>query len=111
MAESTPATQPMLAHMVYFTLHESSEATRAELVASCHRYLKDHPGIVYFSVGTRVEDLAREVNDREFDVSLNVVFANREAHDQYQTAPTHLQFISENRAKWKQVRVYDSYLT
>jgi len=101
---------PMLAHMVYFTLKDRSpQAVRAQ-VAACHKYLSGHPGQAYFSVGTHVPDLAREVN-QDFDVALNVVFGSRKAHDDYQTAEKHLQFIAESKPGWAQVRVYDSYLS
>ena len=98
-----------LAHSVYFTLHDSSPAARQKLVAACHRYLPGHPGEVSFSVGT-VADLARAVNDRDFDVALHIVFENRAAHDAYQTARRHEQFIAECKSGWKKVRVFDSDL-
>lgn len=99
-----------LSHMVYFTLNDSSEAKIQELVAACHKYLNDHPGVTYFSVGTLNPDLARPVNDRGYDVALNVVFADRASHDLYQVAPRHNQFIDEQKPNWKQVRVFDSDL-
>lgn len=104
------AAGPKLAHIVYFSLHESSTAGREKLAQACRTYLNDHPGTVYFGVGTPVADLTREVNDRDFDVALHVVFADRKSHDAYQVAPRHLQFIAENKATWKKVRVFDSYL-
>ncbi|MBT5017114.1 Dabb family protein [Planctomicrobium sp.] len=98
----------MLVHNVFFTLYDSSDSAVKEMVATCHKYLKDHPGVVFFAAGEVAEDLARPVNDRMYHVALHVIFDNRENHDIYQTAPTHLQFIEENKAKWKQVRVFDS---
>jgi hypothetical protein len=97
-----------LSHMVYFTLHEPTEAKTKELVDACKKYLDGHEGVVYFSVGTLNKDLARPVNDHGYQVALNVVFASREAHDRYQVAPRHDQFIAEQKANWKQVRVFDS---
>lgn len=99
-----------LAHMVYFTLHDSSEAACDKLIADCEKYLTDHAGTIYFSVGKRVPDLQRPVNDQEFHVALNVVFDSREAHDRYQTDPRHLKFIEENKSTWKQARIFDSYV-
>lgn len=99
-----------LAHMVYFTLHDASPAAQQKLIDECHKYLKGHPGEVYFSAGTLVPDLARPVNDRAFHVSLNVVFDSRKAQDDYQAAPRHIEFIEKNKANWKQVRVFDSYV-
>ena len=100
---------PKLAHCVFFALKDAMPAARQELIDACHRYLTGHPGEVSFSVGT-LSDLAREVNDRDFDVALLIVFENRAAHDAYQTAAQHQTFIDENKANWKKVRVFDSNL-
>lgn len=97
-----------LGHMVYFTLKDRSPASVDALVAACRKYLNDHPGIVYFGVGRVVPDLDRPVNVRDFDVALQLVFESRAAHDAYQTAPRHLQFIEENKPTWAQVRVFDA---
>jgi hypothetical protein len=96
--------------MVFFTLKDSSTAARQQLVESCRKYLSGHDGTLYFSAGVRVEELQREVNDREFDVALHVVFRDKAAHDAYQVHPRHLQFIAENRDGWSRVRVFDSYV-
>ena len=101
---------PQLAHMVYFTLEDNSPEEVNNLLNEIHKYLNDHPGLVYFSCGTLNQDLNRPVNDREFDVCLNTVFADRAAHDAYQLAPRHLEFIERNKPKWKRVRVFDSDL-
>lgn len=99
---------PRLAHIVFFTLKEKTPAARAKLVAACQKYLKPHPGVVFFAAGTIAEDLKRDVNDRDFDVSLHIVFDTRENHDRYQTAELHQKFIAENQAMWAKVRVFDS---
>ena len=100
--------EPMLVHNVYFTLNQNSPAARRKLVEDCHKYLAGHPGVVYFSAGILCDSLARPVNDREFDVGLHVVFRTMADHDAYQQHPRHLQFIEENKATWKKVRVFDS---
>ena len=48
------------------------------------------------------------MNDRDFDVALHIVFDSIEAHDAYQDAPSHHQFINENKPNWKVVRVFDA---
>ena len=98
----------MLCHDVYFTLNDAADAAKANLVAACKKYLAKHPGEVSFTCGTRCQELRREVNDVAFDVALHIVFENKAAHDAYQTAPRHEQFIEECRANWKSVRVFDS---
>lgn len=104
------AAEPQLGHMVFFTLKEDNESNRKALVAACDKYLSDHDGTVYYSAGAVADDLDREVNDREFDVALHLVFENKAAHDKYQTHAQHLKFIDTNKHLWEKVRVFDSYI-
>ena len=101
----------MLGHMVYFTLKDRSPAAIEKMVQDCHKYLTDHPGTVFFAAGTLVPDLTRPVNQTNFDVALHVVFDTREAHDAYQQADRHNQFIAENKPNWERVRVFDAYVS
>jgi Stress responsive A/B Barrel Domain len=101
----------LLAHNVFFSLHDRSEAARARLIAACRTHLAPHAGVVFFACGGREPGLARDVNDLDFDVALHVVFTDRAAHDAYQTTPAHLRFIAENKENWKKVRVFDSLVT
>ena len=110
MAADSATPEKQLAHMVYFTLAEQTPENRQKLVDACKKYLTKHEGEVYFSVGTLVADLDRPVNARDWDVALNLVFKNRAAHDKYQVAPRHNEFIETSKALWKSVKVYDSYL-
>jgi heme-degrading monooxygenase HmoA len=100
----------MLGHMVYFTLKERTPEAIDKLVEDCRTYLTGHPGLVFFAAGTLVPDLTRPVNQTDFDVALHTVFESREAHDAYQTAPRHLEFIERNKASWERVRVFDAYV-
>jgi hypothetical protein len=100
--------QRMIVHNVYFRLKDRSPAARAALVAACRKYLPDHDGVVFFACGVVCDELAREVNDRDWDVGLHLVFANKAAHDVYQTTPAHEQFIAENKQNWDRVRVFDT---
>lgn len=97
----------MLAHSVYFSLKDRSPEAVAALVASCLEHLTGHPGEIAFSVGT-LAPYDRQVNDREWDVFLLIVFDSQGAHDAYQTAPRHERFIAENATEWAQVRVFDA---
>jgi hypothetical protein len=109
-AMSTNAPEAQVGHMVFFKLKDSTEANRAKLVAACDKYLSGHDGVIYYSAGVIGDDFRRDVNDRDFDVALHVVFADKAAHDQYQTAPRHLKFIEECKPDWAKVRVFDSYI-
>jgi hypothetical protein len=95
-------------HDVYFTLKDSSPENKARLVAACKKYLPSHPGVKFFFVGTLAAELKREVNDRDWDVGLHIVFDSKANHDKYQDAPLHKQFIDENKDNWKKVRVFDT---
>src|SRR5262245_47420776 len=98
----------LLVHNVYFALKDNSPAARQKLLAASRKCLTDHKGIVFFACGTLAEELKREVNDRNFDVGLHIVYEDQAAHDRYQEAASHLKFIEENKANWSKVRVFDS---
>lgn len=98
---------PKIAHNVYFLLKDASPEAQKKLIDACNMYLTDHPGTLFFAAGT-LADFDRPVNDRDWHVGLHVVFKDRQAHDQYQQAPRHLQFIEENKENWAKVRVFDT---
>ena len=98
----------MMVHDVYFTLHDNSEAAKRRLLDGCKKYLVDHPGVLAFACGTVAAELARPVNDRDFDVSLHIMFVDKAAHDRYQASPAHVRFVEENRDNWTRARVFDS---
>jgi hypothetical protein len=101
----------LLAHNVYFALTDNSPAARAKLVEACQTHLAGHAGIVFFACGTLAEPLKRDVNDRDWDVGLHIVFRDQSAHDAYQSSAGHQRFIAENKANWKRARVFDSFVT
>jgi hypothetical protein len=98
----------MLAHSVFFSLKDNSPSAIQAMVNSCKKYLSDHPGVIFFAAGTLNQELNRPVNDRDFDVVLHVIFDSKGSHDAYQVAPSHQQFIQENKPNWRLVRVFDA---
>jgi hypothetical protein len=105
------AADPQLSHMVYFKLKDNSDAARDKLVAACKEFLSEHEGTIHFSVGVLAKDFNRPVNDKDFDVTLNLVFRNKAAHDKYQDSERHKKFIEKCQDNWDKVRVFDSYLS
>jgi Stress responsive A/B Barrel Domain len=97
-----------LAHNVFFKLKDNSAANVAALVAACKKYLNVQPGIVFFAAGPLCTELTRDVNVRDWDVGLHLVFVDKAAHDAYQDDPTHVKFVTENKPTWASVRVFDS---
>ena len=100
----------LIVHNVFFALKDNAPAKVQELVNACSKYLSKHPGEVYFSTGPRAKEFARDVNVQDWDVALHIVFQTKADHDRYADAPRHVQFIQENQANWKKVRVFDSLL-
>jgi hypothetical protein len=102
--------EPKLAHNVYFSLTDNSDTAKEKLVAACKKYLSGHSGTESFAIGLLAKELKQPVNDQEFDVSIQFVFTNKAAFEKYSKSEKHLKFIEENKATWKKVRVFDSYL-
>jgi hypothetical protein len=102
------AADRLLVHNVYFSLYDRSPAARQRLVDACRKWLPSHPGILFFACGVLAEELSRDVNVRDWDVGLHIVFQDQAAHDAYQDSEAHHAFVAENRAGWRQARVFDS---
>ena len=101
----------LIVHDVYFLLLDRSAQARQRLVDACRHHLPGHEGIVFFACGVLEESLDREVNDRDWDVGLHIIFRDLAAHDAYQVSGPHKRFIEENRETWKHVRVFDTTAT
>ena len=92
LSPQAQAPSRMLAHDVYFTLKDDSDAAKNRLVEACKTYLADHPGTVWFDAGVLVAEHDRDVNDRDFDVALHLLFKDKASHDQYQAAERHHRY-------------------
>ncbi len=110
-ARSPAPDEPSVAHVVVVALKKHTPESRAEFVKSCHKYLSDHEGTLYFAVGTIAEDLKEPVSDRDFDVVIHLVFETKSAEQKYLTDARHIKFVEENRDKFEKVRVFDSYIS
>jgi hypothetical protein len=85
----------MLSHVVIFFLKADAPAGAAdELLAGCHQYLKDLPGVVNFHAGKMVPS-DRPIVDQSYQVGLNVVFTDKAAEEAYQVHPTHIEFVEK----------------
>lgn len=99
-----------VSHDVYFTLKDNSARAKKKFLAAGKKYLTDHPGVLWFAMGPLVEEMKRDVNDRDFDIALHLVFKNKAALDQYAISERHQTFLKENRETWNKVRVFDSFV-
>ncbi len=103
--------EPKIAHAVFFTLADKSPEGLAKFLEAVNT-LNTPPQASYrfFATGERMPGLDRDVNDKEFDVALFIVFADRKGFDDYIPSASHLKFVEANKTKWKGVRVFDSTL-
>lgn len=96
----------MFSHVVIFWTDPANPQAADLLVAGCHEYLKNIPGLAHFHVG-RMVGSPRPVVDQTYQVALNLLFPDKQAQDVYQVHPRHLEFVEKNRGYWKRVVVYD----
>ncbi len=107
---SAQAADPQLAHSVIFALKDHSPESRDKFVATCEKYLTGHRGTVTFAVGVIADDVVEPPSDREFDVTLHVVFENKGMLEAYLKSERHTQFVDAIKGTVAKVRVFDSYL-
>ena len=103
--------EAVLTHDVFFVLADDKPETQEKLIAACHKHLTGHPGTIWFSAGPRAKEMEGEVNDRDFDVALHLVFKDKASLDAYAKSERHNQFLAEAKSLWSKVRVFDSYAT
>ncbi|MBI2823542.1 MAG: Dabb family protein [Planctomycetia bacterium] len=107
-AEDKPAAGKLLAHNVYFTLNDATPEARQKLVDACKKYLSHHKGTVFFACGTLCDEIKGNFNDRDYDVALVMVFADRAALANYARSADHQTFIAEVSGSLKGVRIFDA---
>lgn len=96
----------MFSHVVIFWTDPANPKAPDELIAGAHRWLKPIPGAVHFHIG-RMAPSHRPVVDQTYQVALNITFKDKQAQDDYQVHPEHLQFVDQCKHLWKKVVVYD----
>ena len=96
----------MFIHIVFFWLnHPETQSDRDALRAGLESLKRiEHMSAAY--VGTPAET-RRPVIDHSYDFSLTFVFADKAAHDAYQTHPVHLSFVETCSHLWERVKIYD----
>lgn len=103
-----PAPQPFV-HTVHFWLRPDLSATDRAAFLAALRTLADSPNVATCRIG-KPANIARDVVDNSWDYQLLLTFADRAAHDRYQSPadPAHAAFIERCRRFWQRVLVYDS---
>ncbi|MBV8274032.1 MAG: Dabb family protein, partial [Verrucomicrobia bacterium] len=77
-----------------------------EVTIAAEKYLAPIPGIVNFHIG-KMATSHRDVVDQTYQVALNIQFRNKQAQDEYQVHPQHLEFVKQCKPLLAKLVVYD----
>ena len=84
----------MFSHVVIFWTKPEKPNAAEELIAGAEKYLKPIPGVQSFHIG-KMAASHRPVVDQTYQVALNLIFPSRQAQDDYQVHPEHLEFVEK----------------
>ena len=84
----------MFSHVVIFWADPKNPQAADLLLAGAEKLLRPIPGILQFHVGRMVPS-HRPVVDQSYQVAVNLIFADKQAQDDYQVHPLHVEFIEK----------------
>jgi hypothetical protein len=94
-------------HVVIFWTDPAIPNAADALAAGAEKYLRHIPGVLQVHVGRMVPS-HRPVVDQSYQVALNLVFPDKKTQDDYQTHPSHVEFVEKVfKPLCKKVVVYD----
>jgi hypothetical protein len=97
----------MFSHVVIFWTDPSNPAAADEVIAGANKCLRPIPGLLHFHAG-KMAPSHRAVVDQSYQVALNLVFPDKKTQDDYQTHPSHIEFVEKYfKPLVKRVVVYD----
>jgi len=97
----------MFSHVVIFWTDPEQPDAADQLIAGANQYLRDIPGVHNFHIG-KMQASHRDVVDQSYQVALNTQFESKQAQDDYQVHPEHVEFVEKVFKKvCKKVVVYD----
>ena len=107
MEPKPPPVITQFSHIVIFWTHPANPKAADDLIAGANQYLKPIPGVLQFHIG-KMASSHRSVVDQTYQVALNLVFPSRQAQDDYQVHPLHLEFVEKAfKPNCARVVVYD----
>jgi hypothetical protein len=105
--QQNSSTTAMFSHIVIFWTDPANPKAADELIAGAKQYLTGIPGIERFHVGKMVAS-HRPVVDQSYQVALNLTFTSKQAQDDYQTHPQHIEFVEKVfKHTCKRALIYD----
>ena len=97
----------MFSHIVIFWTDPAQPNAADELVAGANKYLKAIPGVLQFHVG-KMSPSPRPVVDQTYQVALNLIFPSKQAEQEYQVHPQHIEFVAKVfKRTCQKVVIYD----
>jgi hypothetical protein len=97
----------MFSHVVIFWTEPANPKAADELLAGMEKYLRPIPGVLHFHAG-KMASSHRPVVDQTYQVALSIAFPDKQAQDDYQAHPLHIEFVNNVFKKTCQkVVVYD----
>jgi Stress responsive A/B Barrel Domain len=96
----------MFSHVVIFWTDPGRPDAPDELIAAAKKFLESIPGIVHFHVG-KMASSHRDVVDQTYQVALNIQFQSKQAQDEYQEHPQHLEFVKQCKPLFAKLVIYD----
>jgi hypothetical protein len=97
----------MFSHIVIFWTDATQPDAADKLMAGANKHLRMIPGILQCHIG-RMSPSLRPVVDQSYQVALNLIFTGKQAEQEYQTHPQHLEFVQEFvKPLVKKVVIYD----
>ena len=97
----------MFSHIVIFWTDPAQPNAADELIEGANTYLKGLPGIQHFHVG-KMAGSERPVVNQTYQVALNTVFTDKQAQDDYQVHPQHIEFVEKVfKRVCAKVEIYD----
>lgn len=97
----------MFSHVVIFWTDPAQPDAAGKVIAGANQYLKSIPGLMHFHIGKMVGS-HRPVVEQSYQVALNTIFTSKQAQDDYQIHPQHLEFVARCvKPLVKKVVVYD----
>jgi hypothetical protein len=107
MSSNIPQAAKQFSHVVIFWTDPAKPEAADAVIAGGKKLLKTIPGLTHFHIGKMVGS-TRPVVDQTYQVALNTVFTSKQAQDDYQVHPQHLEFIAQCVKPFvKKVVVYD----
>jgi hypothetical protein len=84
----------MFSHLVIFWTDPKNPAAASDLLVAAEKYLRPIPGLLQFHVGRMVPS-SRPVVEQSYQVALNLIFPTKQAQDDYQAHPLHVEFVEK----------------